>query len=490
MMEARQITFSQRSFLLKIYVATIAVVAVYALLFPLLKPTVEKIVLVTILGIALIGGYFFAWRSHDHTRPSHYYLISCYLVLLANAITNGGVGAPGIIWFIVCPLIAFITLSTRFARIWLIIIEVTVVLLFVFDKTIGEPELLNQDGWYFTSYILFFPMVFSIMRIFRREVSKRNVALTELNRRLTAERKMLEETQQEIISQSEQIKQAETRAQERSAKLGYYLDQLIEVKRMDEIHNGNLEFSIAAILRFLQKSMALTNVALFHLNSNGQELRLMRYMGDGDDVFERAFLYRGDFADAYEMLQSGAIINQCDRIKESIELKELFCNSVGNESMINCPYFLEGKFAGFISCRSVDRVWLAEDIIFVRAISDTISIAFKSHQRVQHQQLLEQKQREITEINALLERKVMERTNKLNIRNKQLTEFAFTNAHHIRGPICRLLGLKNILDVTEDCNEIIEISNYMSTSIVDLDEITRQTSEKLNALMDDQRSDL
>ena len=128
---------------------------------------------------------------------------------------------------------------------------------------------------------------------------------------------------------------------------------------------------------------------------------------------------------------------------------------------------------------------MAEDIIFVRAISDTISLAFKSHQRILQQQTLEEKQREITEINESLERKVRARTNDLNMQNKHLTDFAFTNAHHIRGPICRLLGLQNLLTLTDDCQEVLKISDYLSVSIEELDRITRETSEKLNALAEE-----
>jgi hypothetical protein len=409
--------------------------------------------------------------------------VCCYLTLLTNALVNGGVGTPGVIWLLLCPLVAFITLSTHVARVWMMIIIATVLVLFVFRNKLVSVDPGNLPAWYLTSYILFFPMVFSIMKIFRREVSKKNVELNILNKKLKAEGEMLEKTQQEILCQSARIQEAETKAQVRSSKLSYYLDQLIEVKRMEEVHSGNLEYSVQAILQFLQRSMQLENVVLWHLRAQGQPLELFRYTGDDNDVYERALLYRDDFVEAYEMLQSGAIITQGVFTKEALQLKGLFQHSRGNDAMINCPYFLEGKFAGFISCRASGKTWMAEDIIFVRAISDTLSLAFKSHQRILQQEALEEKQREITEINELLERKVMERTLELNVRNRQLTDLAFTNAHYIRGPVCRLLGLNNLLLATDDCREVLKIADYMSASITELDRITRQTSEKLNALV-------
>lgn len=480
-------TFNQRSFLLRVYVATIVVIAQYLALYPLLQPTSDKMILMITLGGALLVGYLVTLRSKDFVRSSHYYIVCSYAILVANALISGGIGAPGIIWFLLCPLIAFITLSTHVARFWLMTIVLTVVLLFAFDQTQAITQFYYHKVWYLVSYILFFPMVYLIMRVFSREVSKKNMELNDLNQKLRNEREMLEKTQQEILSQSARIKNAEAAALERSSKLSYYLDQLVEIKRMDEVHSGNLEYSLQAILQFLQKSMALRNVALWRSQGDGMPLELFRYVGDGSDVYERALLCREDFADAYDMLQTGAILNTCDDRKESRELKSLFQLSTGNATMINCPYFLEGKFAGFISCRVSDRTWVAEDIIFVRAISDTISLAFKANFRKLQQQILEEKQREITEINESLERKVMERTLELNKRNQQLTDFAFTNSHHIRGPICRLLGLKNLLNTTNDCDEILKISNYMSSSIADLDSITRETSKKLNVLVEEAR---
>jgi signal transduction histidine kinase len=254
---------------------------------------------------------------------------------------------------------------------------------------------------------------------------------------------------------------------------------------MEELHSGSLQYSIQAITQFLVRAMSLENVAVWHAQPDGQSLELFRYLSNTTDVFERAMIYRRDFAEAYDMLSTGAIVVGNVHSRESEQLKSVFVCSPGTDAMINCPYFIEGRFAGFISCRASQRQWSQEDIIFVRAISDTLPLAFKSHGRRLQQNLLEAKQREITEINGSLERKVKERTLELNERNRQLTDFAFTNAHHIRGPICRLLGLQNLLTLTNDAAEIKKVAEYMTLSVVELDSITRKISAKLNKLVDE-----
>jgi hypothetical protein len=484
-MNAQRTSFSQRDFLLKVYLISIAVVGLYLILSPWLQARMIKVLLLSILGVAFLVGYVLTIKTKRLAASSQYYIICLYIILFANATVTGGIGAPGTVWFVLCPLIAFITLSTRFARMWLIIIMATVVGFFIFEETVVLAKFEGREAWYLISYLLFFPMVFSILRVFRREVSKRNIALTTLNQRLEVERKMLQKSQEELLQKSERLKEAETKALERSAKLSYYLDQLIEVKRMEELHIGSLQYSIQAVTQFLVRAMSLENVAVWHVQPDGESLELFRYLGNTRDVFERAIIYRRDFSEAFDMLSTGAIVVANIHGKEAEQLKSVFICSPGIDSMINCPYFIDGKFAGFISCRANERQWSQEDIIFVRAISDTIPLAFKSHGRRVQQNLLEAKQREITEINGSLERKVRERTLELNERNKLLTDFAFTNAHIIRGPICRLLGLQNLLTATTDADEIGKIAEYMNISVSDLDNITRKTSAELNKLIDE-----
>jgi hypothetical protein len=477
-------TFSQRDFLLKIYLVSLAVIGVYLAMSPLLQASSVKLALILTFGVVFLAGYIFTRKTTRFVASAHYHITCCYVLLLVNALVSGGIGAPGIIWFLLCPLIAFLTLSTRFARMWLVLIIITAIGCYQFDDYMILPTVQNPKLWYLTSYTLFFPTAYSILRIFRREVSRKNVELATMNEQLEDERKNLERTQRDTLLKSERLKEAEGKAMERSAKLSYYLNQLIEVKRMEELHSGGLEYSIQTVLQFLSKSMDLDSVAVWHIQADGQTLELLQSASTISSAYERSILCRNDFIEAYDMLATGAIMNSTEQTKEALQLKSLFQYAAGSNAMINCPYFIEGKFGGFISCRAENRKWSSEDVIFVRAISDILPLAFKSHSRQVQQLLLEEKQREISEVNESLERKVEERTNELNKRNKQLMDFAFTNAHHIRGPICRLLGLQNLLAVTTDKEEILKISQYMLSSVSELDLITKKTSEQLNMLVD------
>jgi signal transduction histidine kinase len=61
----------------------------------------------------------------------------------------------------------------------------------------------------------------------------------------------------------------------------------------------------------------------------------------------------------------------------------------------------------------------------------------------QNEELL-QIQDNLSALNTDLEKVVNERTAKIQIQNEILIKYSYTNAHHLRGPVARLLGLANI----------------------------------------------
>lgn len=71
----------------------------------------------------------------------------------------------------------------------------------------------------------------------------------------------------------------------------------------------------------------------------------------------------------------------------------------------------------------------------------------------------------INYINHHLEQLVQERTEKLDEQNKQLIHFAFYNAHKVRAPLARILGLINLMKIEQDSNE--ETTRFYLKNIVD-----------------------
>lgn len=92
---------------------------------------------------------------------------------------------------------------------------------------------------------------------------------------------------------------------------------------------------------------------------------------------------------------------------------------------------------------------------------------------------LKQQSEEIYSTNENLEKIVQERTIQLREQNKKLSEYAFINSHELRAPICRMLGLLNLLPIT-DKTEHPNIFNLITNTGIELDQI----SKEINLMLD------
>lgn len=53
------------------------------------------------------------------------------------------------------------------------------------------------------------------------------------------------------------------------------------------------------------------------------------------------------------------------------------------------------------------------------------------------------------------------------------TKFSFTVSHNVRWPVARLLGLTNIIQLTNDADEILKVAEYVNKSATELDTTLR-----------------
>jgi len=86
--------------------------------------------------------------------------------------------------------------------------------------------------------------------------------------------------------------------------------------------------------------------------------------------------------------------------------------------------------------------------------------------------------REITVINNSLEKKVKERTTQLARQNEQLAQFAFMNAHELRGPLASILGLIHLLQIP-DFQQDDEIIQRLEKSSQQLDAVVRSINRTI-----------
>jgi len=128
---------------------------------------------------------------------------------------------------------------------------------------------------------------------------------------------------------------------------------------------------------------------------------------------------------------------------------------------------------------------IAHDISFIKEkeaeISDFNKLLQQQQQEIREQndKLLSQKE-EIATINETLEMRVEERTKVLEMKNMQLAEYAFINAHILRAPVSSILGLINLLGHENLSDEGRHLYRYLKQSADELDQVVMRINEAIN----------
>lgn len=102
--------------------------------------------------------------------------------------------------------------------------------------------------------------------------------------------------------------------------------------------------------------------------------------------------------------------------------------------------------------------------------------------RKQNEEVKLQKE-EIESINNNLEKLIVQRTQKVLEHEKLFTEYANINAHKVRSPLARILGLLNLIQLEEDKEKLIkEFLPILKENANELNDILDEVSRSLNAV--------
>ncbi len=113
-------------------------------------------------------------------------------------------------------------------------------------------------------------------------------------------------------------------------------------------------------------------------------------------------------------------------------------------------------------------------------------LKLKSEQIETQNEELVQSQERLNEINQHLEDLVLKKTEDIKAQNEKILRYAFFNAHHVRGPVARVLGLIQLSKLETDLNyqwffekvehETKQIDDIITGIAKELDEIDQQNA--------------
>lgn len=95
--------------------------------------------------------------------------------------------------------------------------------------------------------------------------------------------------------------------------------------------------------------------------------------------------------------------------------------------------------------------------------------------------LAKNQKEDLRKLNLSLEEKVAQRTSELMLQNEKLINYAFFNAHELRGPFCRIKGLlylKSLDNLTTD--DLYQINKRLNLDIIELEKTIHKIQQLVN----------
>ncbi|MEJ1238731.1 hypothetical protein WBG78_11410 [Chryseolinea sp. T2] len=120
------------------------------------------------------------------------------------------------------------------------------------------------------------------------------------------------------------------------------------------------------------------------------------------------------------------------------------------------------------------------DVINQNLTTTNEALTRKTSDMADQNAVLTQAQTELNSLNTNLERILNERMARIQAQNEKLVRYSYNNAHHLRGPVARLLGLAAIYKVDAQANADFIIAKMLDQAH-EIDAVVKMINEDLEA---------
>ena len=249
-------------------------------------------------------------------------------------------------------------------------------------------------------------------------------------------------------------------------KIGHlelYLKDLISLSNSPAVLNGDADGTYKQVAERIRNSLGVNRVSIWEFNPDHSEIRCTLLSGkDGVDDKPMIILSAKDHPKYFEAIKKHKLVIATDARNHGAT--KSFANSylkpLNIFSMMDIAFMNDGKLAGIICCEQQvhHKHWFVEDSLFLSAMGDTVSYMHSNRKKILR--------------NEELEEHVKTRTQELERKNEQLSEYAYINSHVLRAPVARIMGIFELLNTTKNDEIDKEIMKHFKLSVEELDEIT------------------
>ena len=424
-----------------------------------------------------------------------FFILSVWLMTLVPIYYSGGPVSLVLPWLMLVPILSLVLLSKKWQFVWLGIPILSPFIFFV----VPQP----QSIWVYISpwpaiynstlFVGLALMVYLLVNTFKLQQHNLLLHSEKHNEELRATEEELRQSMEELSATRDTLSEQNLLITDRQVKTNNYLLTLIDLTTCKGILEGNLQAAYSQILSDTSNSLGCTRISIWRHNDSGSYIECVSLFDVAvTNPITGTKLYEADYAPYFKVVLSESIINAEDAGTHEATscFTESYLKPLDIYSLLDVPYYEDGKFEGVICCEQQHsfRVWDQEDIIFVKSVADLLSLAMDSSLRKQAEmEIASQKEKilqqhealiqyaaDISASNESLESKVQERTSVLNEQNQKLTEYAFVNAHLLRGPLCRIMGLSELIKSEKCADEISKLAIMLDSSVKELDDVVRK----------------
>lgn len=493
----------RRDFLLSLLRISLGAVGLILALMFILSPEFPILIFAPLL-ILQISGLYWLGKNQKINFIAHTFTLLTWLTVFLYAALAGGIQSPGFYFFILTPIFAFLTLQRRHVFLWMMITLLSIGSFFFFGEVLVFRAFQGNSWWQLIAPILLLGIIGLCLHFFNlfllikdKEIAEKNQVvkaqdsmlstqestIMEQMSKIKEQNDFLSEQQQEIEAINEQLESLLQESDRRNAKLEKYIESLLEASKSEMLHSGELGKSLEMLCTLVGDLLKVERVSIWRYQDVPAKINLLAMtIGGKSQVILPTELEKSNYPSYFESLEKEEMIvaNDVYHHPATKELSHPYLVSNKICSMLDGPFFIDSRLSGVICCESlVRRDWKPEEIIFIKSVADIVSLAFKSKQRKDYEVLLKEQRDLVKRLNLELEKKIDDRTREIIKQNMQLLGYAHLNSHMVRGPICRILGLRNLLEMTNDPQEIIQLKELLLIAINELDTATKKAAEVL-----------
>lgn len=464
-------------------------------------------------------------KEKNTTIKTNIYIGYCSVIAFLLCVYSGGANSIVLPWFILIPVLALMLQERKLVIFWSIACVLQMMLLFFTDPLVagsayifdgfsvwGNNFMLNISLMsLITAFVLIIgesqrkiQMVLSTtienlkateeeLRQNMEELSSTQDTLQKINNQLEENNIVLQETNLDLNSQKQTIAK-------KKEVLKRFAHTLYQLTKNEYIQIGDLDNSLKLLIKEGIVALEISRISIWLYNEDYTQLVCQLLGKKNEESYESGFvLYKDSIPKYFERIKEDAPLVMIDVNSDyfSQEFHESYSIPLDIKSTMDIPLFVNGNSMGVVCYENQfeEKYWSNEELLFAKSITDLIAISYQSAERAKNTEILQNQRDEIqlqhnnleklTEqlkiSNESLDQRVSERTIQLTTQNEYFAEYTFINVHLLRAPLCRILGLSELLKLGQLSPDDKDLMNKLDFECKDLESLIAKITKVLES---------